>query len=422
MVEVWLPYGKTEVCVRVETKNLLNVIEPQERTVVGDVQSEIERSLTNPIDSQPLVEIAKSSASASILLEDMGTSLNSLIVSPVLKALNSAGLGNENVSIVVSCDLFRVHPPEGGTRILSDEILSTTKVLLHTPGAGEYINIGKTSRGTPVNVEKRIVEADLKIVIGSVKPHAFFGYGGPMTSATLGILSLDSIHQNLMLSLDSEVGNGVCIGNPVFDDAVEASGKIGADFAMNIVVNRRSELIGVFSGDAHKSFMEAVNFVEETCKSPIDTLAEVTFISPGGFPLDATLQESSLCLDNAVKATKMGKTIVLVAECSMGLGSKEFREAIKGFSDVKTLEKKLRKKPNVAGLMVHHMAMVLGAMKNAIIVSILPNYCIPESLNIELARTANEGLRKALEFGGGNSKVSLIPFGNMTIPEAKISE
>ena len=45
MVDVWLPYGKSDVCIRIPARNLLGSIEPKQVPSVADVKAEIERAL-----------------------------------------------------------------------------------------------------------------------------------------------------------------------------------------------------------------------------------------------------------------------------------------------------------------------------------------------------------------------------------------
>ena len=61
MVDVWLPYGKTDVCVRVPARNLLGSIESVERQGVTDAKAEVEKALKDPIPigSKRLSETAR---------------------------------------------------------------------------------------------------------------------------------------------------------------------------------------------------------------------------------------------------------------------------------------------------------------------------------------------------------------------------
>jgi nickel-dependent lactate racemase len=70
MVDVWLPYGKTDVCVRVPARNLLGTIEPKEAAAAPDQKAEIERALHEPIGSKRLSEIAKPESKVAIVVDD----------------------------------------------------------------------------------------------------------------------------------------------------------------------------------------------------------------------------------------------------------------------------------------------------------------------------------------------------------------
>ena len=70
MVDVWLPYGKSDVCVRIPARNLLGSIEPKQVAGAADVNSEIERALREPIGSKRLREIAQPEHKVAIVVDD----------------------------------------------------------------------------------------------------------------------------------------------------------------------------------------------------------------------------------------------------------------------------------------------------------------------------------------------------------------
>ena len=58
MVDVWLPYGNTEVCVRVPTENLQKIIEPKEKQAI-ELETEMINALKNPIGKKNLTKNLK---------------------------------------------------------------------------------------------------------------------------------------------------------------------------------------------------------------------------------------------------------------------------------------------------------------------------------------------------------------------------
>ena len=93
MVDVWLPYGKTDVCVRIPARNLLGVIEPKERQGVPYPIAEVIRALKEPIGSKRLLEIANTESKVAIVVDDATRKAPSeAMLLPVLAELNAAGV------------------------------------------------------------------------------------------------------------------------------------------------------------------------------------------------------------------------------------------------------------------------------------------------------------------------------------------
>ncbi|MGQ9726176.1 MAG: lactate racemase domain-containing protein, partial [Candidatus Bathycorpusculaceae bacterium] len=104
MVDVWLPYGKTEVCAMIPTRNFLGSIEPKEKPGVSDAKAEIERALKEPIGSKRLSEIVKPENKVAIVVDDATRPAPShMMIPPLLAELNAAGVKDENITIIFGC-------------------------------------------------------------------------------------------------------------------------------------------------------------------------------------------------------------------------------------------------------------------------------------------------------------------------------
>ncbi|MEM3522599.1 MAG: lactate racemase domain-containing protein, partial [Candidatus Bathyarchaeia archaeon] len=57
MVEVWLPYGNSEVPVRIKEENLIGIFNPKEAKIVENIQLEIKNALENPIGTEKLSKL-----------------------------------------------------------------------------------------------------------------------------------------------------------------------------------------------------------------------------------------------------------------------------------------------------------------------------------------------------------------------------
>ena len=152
MVDVWLPYGKTDVCVRVPARNLLGSINSVQKSGVSDLQVELERALKEPIGSMRLSEIAKPESKVVILVDDVTCSNpNEFMILSVLAELNTVGVKDENVTVIFGYDRHGVVKPEDCVLLLGEEVLKRVKVVNHDAKAKDLVYVGTTkSHGNKV--------------------------------------------------------------------------------------------------------------------------------------------------------------------------------------------------------------------------------------------------------------------------------
>ena len=77
------------------------------------------------------------------------------------------------------------------------DLYGKVKAENHEPyNKNALIDLGRTSFGTPVLVNRRAYECDIHIQIGKVEPHEFAGFSGGRKSVLPGISSEETIHIN----------------------------------------------------------------------------------------------------------------------------------------------------------------------------------------------------------------------------------
>lgn len=418
MVEVWLPYGNTEVCVRIPTASLLDIIEPKKIDAAPNPQAEIRNALQNPSGDTRIAEMVKPGAKIVVVLKDSGVSTNQMLISAVMEELNSAGVRNEDVTIIIAYDPFRTISPQQDFPMLDAELSARLRVIRHSYEANEQVYVGKTSRGTEISLNKLFTEADVKILVGPIEPHPIAGYSGGREIILPGVASLDSIRKVFQLGMDRMAKRGILEDNPVHEEMVEAADLAQVDFTLNIVRNSESKVVRAFAGDLDKAFEESVKLAEEIYKVPVENRADMVFVSPGGSVFDAALQRAIICLDGVPEVAKRGKPIALVAECASGYGDEEFLEAASKFRNPKALRRYLEKKFSIPGLMAYRL-MNLLQQANLVAVSVMPEYYASRVFKMKTARTANEAYRLLVDAAGGRGMVSFIPYGSLTVPFVK---
>jgi len=423
MVDVWLPYGKTEICARIPTRNYLGSIEPKEKPAVTDSNAEIERALKNPIGTRPLAEIAKKGGKAAIVVDDHTRSTQSyLMISPILNELNTAGIKDEDITVIFACGTHRAVKPEEVKKLVGEEVINRVKAISHDYKAKDLVYLGKTKAyGTKVYINKTFAEANIKILTGDVGLHYYAGYGGGRKSILPGISGAETIQHNHAMLLDPKARTGILDDNPVHDDMVEAAKLAKVDFVLNIVTNSKKELVQAFAGDLEQAFNAGVKLVDEMYKVPIEQRADIVVVSSGGHPHDINLFQAYKGVDNALNAVKRGGVIILAAECPEGHGNKVFYEWTVKFKNLKDMEKEIKRHFVLGGHKSYYLLKALQRVQ-IILVSVMPDYQAVNVFNLKTARAVNDALRDAFEIAGQNAKVRTMPYGNITLPIVNVIE
>lgn len=423
MVDVWLPYGKTDVCVRIPTRNFLASIEPKEKPGVPDAEAEIKRALKNPIGSETLDKIAKSKHKVAIVVDDATRPAPShLMVIPILDELNAAGVRDENITVIFGCGTHKAVTDEEAVELLGEKVLNRVKVISHDYKAQDLVYVGKTRKyGTNVYLNRVFAEADVKILTGDVCFHYYAGYGGGRKSVLPAVSGEETIKHNHAMLLHPKAKTGILEGNPVHEDMVEAAKLAKVDFILNVVINSEGEVVKAFAGDLEQAFYEGVKLVDEMYRITVNRRADIVVVSPGGHPVDVNLFQAYKGVDNALEIVKRGGVIILVAECSEGHGNQVFYDWMFNFKDLKTIEKRIKRNFVLGGHKAYYLMKALQKVQ-IILVSVMPDFYAMNIFKLKTARAVNDALNEAFNLVGKKAKVWVMPYGNFTLPEVKTSK
>jgi nickel-dependent lactate racemase len=424
MVDVWLPYGRTDVCVRIPARNFLGSITPKELAGAADAKAEIERALNSPFGSKKLGEIAKPESKVAIVVDDATRhSPREVMLLPVLAELNAAGVKDEQITVIFGCGTHRAVTKEEAFKLLGEETCKRVKFVSHDCRAqDDLVYAGKTkSHGNEIHLNRIFAEADVKILLGDVGFHYYAGYGGGRKSVLPAVAGEEAIKHNHAMLLNPNARTGVLEGNPVHEDMTEAARLAKVDFIVNTISNSKGEIVKAFAGDVEQAFMEAVKAVDEMYRVSVDRRADIVVTSPGGYPADMNLFQAYKALDNALAIVKRGGVVVLVAECAEGHGNQVFYDWMARFGDLKSVEREIKRNFVLGG---HKAYYLLKALQNhsIILVSSLPDYYAANIFKVKTARAVNDALTEAFKIAGSSSKVWAMPCGNYMLPEVKAAE
>ena len=121
-------------------------------------------------------------------------------------------------------------------------------------------NIGTTKQGNIVKLDKRFVDADIKIATGLVEPHFMAGYSGGRKVIAPGIAHADTIttfHSARYMENPNATSCNL-INNPLHEDRLEIVNMIGQVYAINCVIDEERNLSYINFGEIISSHMKAV--------------------------------------------------------------------------------------------------------------------------------------------------------------------
>lgn len=421
MVDVWLPYGKTDVCVRVPARNLIGSIEPKLQPGCPDAKAEIERALKDPIPkgTRRLSEIALPESKVAIVVDDATRHTpTQIMMIPILDELNLAGTKDENISVIFGCGTHRAVKPEEAQMILGEEACKRVKSISHDCKAQDLVFVGTTKQSNKVFLNRIFAQADVRVLLGDVGIHYYAGYGGGPKSVLPAVAGEETIKFNHGLMLSASARSGVLEGNPVHEDMTDAAKLAKVDFIVNVVTNSKNEIVTAFAGELGPAFSAGVKLVDEMFRVTVDRRAEIVVTSSGGNPSDINLYQAYKAIDSALEVVKRGGVIILVAECPEGHGNQGFYDWMMRFPDLKTVEREIKRNFVLGG---HKAYFLLKALQNhqIILVSSLPDYYATNIFKLKTARAVNDALNDAFNIAGKAARVWTIPLGNYTLPQVK---
>ncbi len=315
MVEVWIPYGETEVCANIPTENYMGSLEPRSFPETPNLEEQLNLALENPIGVS-LREAAKGKEKAVILLDEYAGSLPLKVLALRVRGeLEAAGISAENIVFLFGRGLEKPYSLEEALNLLG-EAAEGCRVEVHDPWAEvEMAEIGSTSRRVKVFIRRDVAEAGVKILVGKVSPHPYAGFSGYGQTLMSAAGSLRTLTRNYVLygSLDARAGK--LEGNPLHAELTEEARLAGLSFALHVVCDWDGKPLKIYAGDPEESFRRAASFFEENFSAKVKGKPRVVVASPGGKPYDSTLDGALQTLERVYGLVGGGGIIVLAAEC-----------------------------------------------------------------------------------------------------------
>ena len=329
-----LNYGKTSLGIILDKDWDATIIEKQNMPVIDDPLTAISTAFSEGDGSGSLEDVAKGKSSACILICDITRPVpNGLILPQLIERLIKAGIKKECITILVATGL---HRPNKGDELLeivgSQKVLETVRVENHyARNDDDHIFLCRSTSGLDIKIDKRFAMADLKIVIGLVEPHFMAGYSGGRKLVIPGVAHHQTITGFHTAKFLEHPCSRTCNlkGNIFHEFQLEGIRKLSNLFAVNVVIDEKRNLSFVNFGDIEKSHAMAIQYLKQYAEIKISEKFSTILTSAGGYPLDKTYYQTVKAMVTAMDILEPGGDIIVVSECSEGMGSDEYLTAQK---------------------------------------------------------------------------------------------
>jgi len=346
-MKVTLAYGKSGLDVKLPDENIVKILKMKSSKPIENPLDVLPEMLENPISTSPLSQLASEKKSACVVICDITRPVpNQILLPPILSSLGIGGIPREKITILIATGIHRPNLGDELVYLAGEDIARTYRIVNHyAKKRDEQSFLGRTTRGTEVFIDSTYIKSDLKITTGFIEPHLMAGFSGGRKLICPGISGLDTVkvmHSPKILE-HPKACEGSIEGNPFHEEALEIAKLAGVDFIVNVALDEKRRITGIFAGDlelGHEKGIEHVRqFVSDTVEKPVD----VVITTSAGYPLDATFYQAIKGLTAALPVVKKGGTIILASECSEGLGSPEFSQLVRETKDMEVFMSNIMK-------------------------------------------------------------------------------
>lgn len=408
-------YGNGTQTVELSEKNLIGLLRSNPMDHLHRGTDAVRYALEHPIGAPRLRELPKPGQRIAIVASDISRPVPSYEILPaVLDELTAAGCSDRDITIVFALGSHRRHTEEEKKRLVGEAVYQRVCCVDSIPD--DYLHLGITKNGTPVDITRAVADADFRICTGNIEFHYFAGYSGGAKAIMPGVSTPAAIQANHKLMVHEAACAGNLDTNPLRQDIEEAGAICGIDYIVNVVLDEHKHIVYAVAGDSVRAHRDGCRYLDRMYRKPISTRADIVIVSQGGSPKDSNLYQTQKALDNAKHAVKKGGTIILIGACPEGFGSSKFEQWLTQAPDAHSMIDRIHKHFELGG---HKAAAIAMVLENAQIdlVSEMPDKLV-RSIFLNPQPSAQHALDEAFQKYGPDATVLAMPFGGATLPVA----
>jgi nickel-dependent lactate racemase len=329
-MKVHLPYGRQGL--QVELPEQVRVLLPKHVPALARPEEAVRQALRQPIGSPPLAEVVRPAHRVAIVFSDITRPTpNHVLLPAILAELAARGVPENNVVLVNATGMHRRNTRDELIAMLGQDVVDRYRIVQHDArDKRQQVLLSKNERGAETWINRDYMRADVRILTGFVEPHIFAGYSGGGKAVLPGIAGAEIIMSNHGGRMLAHPRATWCQtqGNPVFEEVRRVALATEPAFIVNVTLNERKEITGVFAGEMVQAHDAGIAFAENAYLQPVPRRYDIVVATNMGYPADINLYQSVKGMSVAAQAVKGGGSIVLAAECADGLGQAHYAEML----------------------------------------------------------------------------------------------
>ncbi len=332
-MQIDLLYGRDGLKLEMPDAAEPHVIEKPPFPTCAAPEQQISDALRDPIGAPALAELARGKSSACILICDITRPVpNHLFLRPMVETMTTAGIPLANITVLIATGLHRPNEGDELAELVGDPwVLENVRVENHFALNDEdHVDLGITEgRGVPIKIDRRFMDAELKIATGLVEPHFMAGFSGGRKVVAPGIAHHETIRTFHSARFMEDPAAKECNlkGNPLHEEQLEIVRRIGEIYALNTVIDDKRNLVFCSFGEIIESHMAAVEYVRGYTEIPVGRKFKTVVTSSAGYPLDQTYYQTVKGMVTPLDILEDGGTLIVASNCAEGIGSDHFRAA-----------------------------------------------------------------------------------------------
>lgn len=416
-----LPYGRITLQIDIPEHEVI-VIE-QNKNFSGNsttCEDNFEKSIKHPLIEDSMSNLSLAKKNVAIAINDQTRPLPyELFLENLLKEIKKTYGFPKNIEFFIAAGTHKPLTINEIKEMLPDNITDRYNIINHDCDSVDGLNyLGDTTRNTPVYVNKKYFEADVRIALGCIAPHHFMGFSGGAKTCAIGLAGRHTIEKNHAMLSHPNAKMGLFKSNPMRMDVEEIAKLMKNDLVFNIIQDDNKKILQYFFGEPDLVMLAGVRYFYDHSQ-PIDKKHinnyDLVIASCGGYPKDINLYQAQKAITHASFFAKPQGIIILVAECVQGYGSDGFVDFLEKFEHTEELINQFERMQFKLGPHKAYQLAKQAEQNKIILVSSIKEQDYLDYL-VTFEKNIHNAIKNALHLLPQRPKIAVLPFATSLIP------